>query len=277
MALSLISIRELFEYGVHFGHHKRRWNPKMEPFIYGIRSGVHIIDLEQTIPLLYKAREAVRDVANKGGRILFVGTKRQAQESIAEAAKRCGQYYINHRWLGGMLTNWKTVSHSIQRLRNLDTYLSQPQTGLTKKEFLRLAHERDKLEYTLGGIKDMGNLPDLLFIIDTNKEEIAVKEANKLGIRVVAVIDSNSNPDGIDLPIPGNDDSIRAIQIYCTLMANAVLEGVQSELTSAGIDLVAIDSAPDTTLPTNESLQVDNPVSETSINLENSQQKEINS
>jgi small subunit ribosomal protein S2 len=230
-------MRQLLEAGVHFGHQTRRWNPKMSPFLYGVRNDIHIIDLQQTSPLLGRALETMRSVVAGGGRILFVGTKRQAADIIAQAAKRCGQYYVNHRWLGGMLTNWKTVSHSINRLRELDRRLSEDTSGLTKKEVLQLTRERDKLDRALGGIKEMGGLPDVLFVIDTNKESIALAEAHKLGIPVVAVVDSNSDPDGITMPIPGNDDAIRAIHLYCDLVAQAVLDGIQQEMTERGEDV----------------------------------------
>lgn len=230
-------MRSLLEAGVHFGHTTRRWNPKMEPFIFGVRNGIHIIDLEQTVPMLHRALLAVRDVAAAGGRVLIVGTKRQASETVADAAKRCGQYYVNHRWLGGMLTNWRTISHSIRRLRDLDNRLAAEATGLTKKETLQLMRERDKLERALGGIKEMAGLPDILFIIDTNKENIAVAEANKLGIPVVAVVDSNSDPIGVNYPIPGNDDALRAINLYCDLVVDAVIDGIQQEMRASGVDL----------------------------------------
>jgi small subunit ribosomal protein S2 len=237
MAIPDFSMRQLLEAGVHFGHHTRRWNPKMSSYIFGVRNGIHIIDLEQTVPNLHRALQAVRDVAAGGGRVLFVGTKRQAQEAIADAAKRCGQYYVNHRWLGGMLTNFKTISQSIKRLRELDERISQPGAGLTKRELLELTRDRDKLERALGGIKEMGGLPDILFIIDTNKEAIAVEEANKLKIPVVAVLDSNSSPDGIAYPIPGNDDAMRAIHLYCDLVSGAVLDGLQAEMQATGVDV----------------------------------------
>jgi small subunit ribosomal protein S2 len=237
MAIPDFTMRQLLEAGVHFGHHTRRWNPKMSPYIFGTRNGVHIIDLEQTMPMLHRALQAVRDVAAQGGRVLFVGTKRQAQEAIADAAKRCGQYYVNHRWLGGMLTNFKTISQSIRRLKELDERINQPSSGLTKRELLELTRDRDKLERALGGIKEMGGLPDVLFIIDTNKEAIAVQEANKLKIPVVAVLDSNSSPDGIAFPIPGNDDAMRAVHLYCELVAGAVLDGLQAELAGTGADI----------------------------------------
>jgi small subunit ribosomal protein S2 len=232
-------MRQLLESGVHFGHTTRRWNPKMAPYLFGVRNGTHIIDLEQTVPMLYRALNAVRDVVAAGGRVLFVGTKRQASETIADAARRCGQYYVNHRWLGGMLTNWRTISNSIKRLRELDSRLGEQNIGLTKKETLQLTRERDKLERALGGIKEMGGLPDILFVIDTNKEAIAVAEANKLSIPVVAVTDSNSDPQGVDYPIPGNDDALRAITLYCDLMVEAVLDGIQQEMVASGVDLGA--------------------------------------
>jgi small subunit ribosomal protein S2 len=239
MALPSFSMRQLLEAGVHFGHVTRRWNPKMEQYIFGVRQGVHVIDLQQTVPLLYRAMQAVHDIVAGGGRVLWVGTKRQASGPIAEAAKKCGQYYVNHRWLGGMLTNWKTISNSIKRLHTLEEQLSQETQGLTKRELLSLTRERDKLERALGGIKEMGGLPDVVFVIDTIKESIAVAEANKLGIPVVGVIDSNSNPDGILYPIPGNDDSIRAINLYCEMIAGSVLSGIQSEITTSGGDIGA--------------------------------------
>jgi len=230
-------MRQLLEAGVHFGHNTRRWNPKMAPYIFGVRNGIHIIDLQQTAPLLYRAMTLVRDTVAGGGRVLFVGTKRQASERVAEAAKRCGQYYVNHRWLGGMLTNWQTVSKSIRRLRELDEMFAGDTVGLTKKELLRLTRERDKLDRALGGIKEMGGKPDVMVVIDTNKEGIAVAEANRLNIPVVAVIDSNSSPDGIDYPVPGNDDALRAINIYCELIAGSVLDGIQQEVVASGGDL----------------------------------------
>jgi small subunit ribosomal protein S2 len=237
MAMPTFTMRQLLEAGVHFGHHTRRWNPKMAPFIFGERNGVHIIDLEQTVPMLGAALQAVRDIVSGGGRVLFVGTKRQASDIISDAAKRCGQYYVNHRWLGGTLTNWKTITASIRRLRELDERLTGEVEGLTKKELLGLTRERDKLERALGGIKEMGGLPDILFVIDTNKEGIAIKEAAKLGIPVIAVIDSNCNPDHINYPIPGNDDAIRSIGLYCKLIADAVLDGLQQEMIATGTDV----------------------------------------
>jgi small subunit ribosomal protein S2 len=239
MALPEYSMRQLLEAGVHFGHHTRRWNPKMAPYIFGVRNGIHIIDLEQSVPLLRQGLEAIRDVVAGGGRVLLVGTKRQAQDAIADAAKRCGQYYVNYRWLGGMLTNFKTISASIKRLREVEERVAQQETGLTKREVLELTRDHDKLERALGGIKDMGGLPDILFVVDTNKEAIAVAEANKLRIPVVAVLDSNSTPDGIAYPIPGNDDAMRAIHLYCDLVAGSVLDGLQAELAASGIDVGA--------------------------------------
>jgi small subunit ribosomal protein S2 len=248
MAFPTYTMRQLLEAGAHFGHQTRRWNPSMAPYIFGSRNGVHILDLTQTVPLLHRALQAARDVAAGGGRVLFVGTKRQAQEPIAEAAKRCGQYYVNHRWLGGMLTNWKTISHSIRRLRELEAQLGEGQAGRTKKELLQLERERDKLERALGGIKDMGGLPDLLFVIDTNKEAIAVGEASKLGIPVVAICDSNSEPSGIRYPVPGNDDASRAINLYLDLMVAAVLDGIQAEMVASGADIGASEEVEEAAL-----------------------------
>jgi small subunit ribosomal protein S2 len=244
MAVPTFTMRQLLEAGVHFGHHTRRWNPRMAPYIFGIRNGIHIMDLQQTVPMLYRALEAVSNVVGEGGRVLFVGTKRQAQETVAEAARQCGQYFVNHRWLGGMLTNWKTISNSINRLRDLEEQLAQDNVGLTKKEFLQLQRERDKLEQTLGGIKEMAGLPDILFVIDTNKEHIAVAEARKLNIPVVAVLDSNSDPEGVEFPVPGNDDAIRAISLYCELVTSAVLDGIEREMTASGQDIGELEAAP---------------------------------
>lgn len=249
MALPDFSMRQLLEAGVHFGHTTRRWNPRMSPYIFGKRNGVHILDLEQTVPMLHQALVFVRDVVAGGGRVLFVGTKRQASETIADAAKRCGQYYVNHRWLGGTLTNWKTISLSIRRLKELENRLQDEVSGLTKKELLNLTRERDKLERALGGIKDMGGLPDVLFVVDTNKEHIAVDEARVLKIPVVAVLDSNSDPAGITYPIPGNDDALRAISLYCDLIANAVLDGIQAEVMASGGDVGEAEETPSETLP----------------------------
>jgi small subunit ribosomal protein S2 len=249
MALPTYSMRQLLEAGVHFGHHTRRWNPKMAPYIFGVRNGIHIIDLEQTVPMLHQGLAAIREVVAGGGRLLMVGTKRQAQEAVTEAAKRCGQYYVNYRWLGGMLTNFKTISASIKRLRELEERLTTEETGLTKRELLSLTRDRDKLERALGGIKEMGGLPDILFVVDTNKEAIAVQEANKLRIPVVAILDSNSSPDGIAYPIPGNDDAMRAIHMYSDLVAQSVLDGLQAEMAASGIDIGARAEAPAEELP----------------------------
>ena len=243
MALPEFSMRQLLEAGAHFGHRQQRWNPKMAPYIYGQRNDIHILDLTQTVPLLHRALVALRDVAAGGGRILFVGTKRQASEPIAAAAKRCAQYYVNHRWLGGTLTNWQTISHSIRRLRTIEeTLTSAGESGLTKKELLGLLREQDKLERSLGGIKDMGGIPDLMFVIDTNKEAIAIQEARKLNIPVIAILDTNCNPDGITYPIPGNDDAARAIQLYCDLLADAILDGLAAGQAASGVDLGASEA-----------------------------------
>ena len=240
MALPEFSMRQLLESGVHFGHQTYRWNPKMAPYIFGERSSIHILDLSQTVPLLHQALVKVRDTAAKGGRVLFVGTKRQASDSIRTSATRCAQYYVDHRWLGGMLTNWQTISASIRRLKELEGLLSSDsQKGLTKKELLGLTRELDKLERTLGGIKDMGKTPDLMFVVDTNKESIAIQEARKLGIPVIALFDSNCNPEVIDFPIPANDDSVRSIALFCDLLADAALDGMQE----FGFDATAIASA----------------------------------
>jgi small subunit ribosomal protein S2 len=239
MALPNITMRQLLEAGVHFGHQTHRWNPKMSSYIYGSRNNIHIIDLTQTVPLLHQALLAVSDVVAKGGRVLFVGTKRQASEAIADAAKSCAQYYINHRWLGGTLTNWRTISNSIRRLKSLEELLDGDHHGLTKKELLQLTREKDKLERSLGGIKDMGALPDLMFVIDTNKEAIAIAEARKLHMPVVAVVDSNCDPEGISHPIPGNDDAGRAITLYCDLISRAAIEGIERAQGAGGVDLGA--------------------------------------
>lgn len=250
MALPTFTMRQLLEAGVHFGHNTRRWNPKMSPFLFGVRNNVHVIDLQQTVPLLHQAMLAVSKTVAGGGRVLFVGTKRQASSRIADAAKRCGQYYMNHRWLGGTMTNWRTISNSIKRLRDLDAQLTGETVGFTKKELLGLTREREKLERALGGIKEMGGLPDILFVIDTNKESIAIHEANNLGIPVIAVIDSNSDPKGVDFPIPGNDDAIRAIDLYCDLIAGAALDGIKEEMTQSGVDVGAAEEAPAEEIPT---------------------------
>lgn len=236
--LPKFTMRELLEAGVHYGHKTMRWNPRMAPYLFGSRNGTHIIDLQQTAPLLHKSLQTVYDVVRKNGRVLFVGTKRQASDQIAEAAARCGQYYVNHRWLGGMLTNWNTVSASIKTLRDIEAKLTgEEAAGLKKKEILSMQRKADKLRLFLGGIMDMGGRPDLLFIIDTNKESIALLEAKKLGIPVIAILDSNSNPDGVEYPIPGNDDATRAIRLYCKLISDAALAGIQESLGASGIDI----------------------------------------
>ena len=245
MALPTFTMRQMLEAGVHFGHSTRRWNPKMEQFIFGARNKTHILDLQQTMPMFQQALQALSDVTSRGGRVLFIGTKRAASEKIAETARNCGQYFVNHRWLGGMLTNWSTVSQSIRRLRDLEARFENGEINqLTKKETLQLTREKEKLESTLGGIKEMGGIPDMLFIIDTNKEAIAVQEANRLGIPVVAVVDSNANPDGVDYIVPGNDDAMRAITFYCELVQAAVLDGLQTELMKSGGDAGAAIEAP---------------------------------
>ena len=237
MALPDVTMRQLLEAGVHFGHQTHRWNPKMAPFIYGSRNNIHIMDLTQTVPLLHQALVAVGDAVARGGRVLFVGTKRQASEAVAESARSCAQYFVNHRWLGGTLTNWRTISNSIKRLKSLEELLAGEAHGLTKKELLQLTRERDKLERALGGIKDMGALPDLIFVIDTNKEAIAIAEARKLNIPVVAVVDSNCDPEGITFPIPGNDDAGRAITLYCDVIARAAIDGIERGQSAVGMDL----------------------------------------
>ena len=244
MALPDFSMRQLLEAGVHFGHQTHRWNPKMKPYIFGDRNNVHIIDLSQTVPMLSQALQIVSDTVASGGRVMFVGTKRQASDLIADAAKRSAQYYVNARWLGGMLTNWKTISHSIARLRKLDELLASQAQGSTKKERLNLERERDKLERALGGIREMGGTPDLMFIIDTNKESIAIQEAKRLGIPVVAIVDSNCDPDPIDHLIPGNDDAARAISLYCDLIAKAAIDGIARQQGAAGVDIGASEEAP---------------------------------
>ena len=252
MALPTFTMRQLLEAGVHFGHHTRRWNPKMEPYIYGTRNGIHVLDLRQTVPMLNAGLQAVREIVGGGGRVLFVGTKRQASEQVSEAAKRCGQYYVNHRWLGGMLTNWRTITASIKRLKEYDELLVKEDVGLTKKELLMRTRDRDKLERALGGIKEMGGLPDILVVIDTNKESIAIKEAGKLNIPVVAVLDSNCDPSGITFPVPGNDDAIRSIALYCGLFSDAVLDGLQQEAIAAGGDIGDSDETPAVELSSDE-------------------------
>ena len=243
MALPDFSLRQLLEAGVHFGHQTQRWNPRMGEFIYGSRNGIHILDLTQTVPMLDAALQAIRDTVAKGGRVLFVGTKRQAQKPIADAAEKCAQYYMNHRWLGGTLTNWKTVSQSINRLNDIDEKMQEGAEGLTKKERLGMERDQQKLQASLGGIRDMGGVPDMLFVIDVNKEDLAISEARKLGIPVVAVVDTNCSPDGVDYIIPGNDDAARAIALYCDLAARAALDGMDAQMGAAGIDLGAMEEA----------------------------------
>ncbi len=245
MALPEFSMRQLLEAGVHYGHQTQRWNPRMSQYIYGDRNGIHIIDLTQTVPMLEQALKVVRDTVAKGGRVLFVGTKRQAQKAIAEAAEKSAQYYMNHRWLGGTLTNWKTVSQSIQRLKAVDETLSAGAEGFTKKELLGMQREQAKLQASLGGIRDMGGLPDLLFVVDVNKEDLAILEANKLGIPVVAIVDTNCSPKGVDYVIPGNDDAARAIALYCDLVSRAALDGMSAQMGAAGVDLGALADAPE--------------------------------
>ena len=244
MALPDINMRELLEAGVHFGHQTHRWNPKMASYIFGTRNNIHILDLSQTVPLLYQALKKISDTVASGGRVLFVGTKRQASDLVADAANRSAQYYVNARWLGGMLTNWQTISKSIKRLRELDELLSNNAQGFTKKERLVLDREKDKLERALGGIKNMGSTPDLMVIIDTNKEAIAIEEAKRLGIPVVALLDTNCDPDKIDFPIPGNDDAARAISLYCDLFAKAVIDGIERQQGRMGVDTGAAVEAP---------------------------------
>ncbi|MBP9952527.1 MAG: 30S ribosomal protein S2 [Cypionkella sp.] len=244
MALPEFSMRQLLEAGVHYGHQTARWNPKMGQYIYGDRNGIHILDLTQTVPMLDQALKIVRDTVAKGGRILFVGTKRQAQKPVAEAAEKCAQYYMNHRWLGGTLTNWQTVSKSIQRLKQLDEVLGHGAEGLTKKERLGMEREQGKLQASLGGIREMGGVPDLLFVIDVGKEDLAILEAQKLGIPVVGIVDTNNSPKGVNFVIPGNDDAARAIGLYCDLVARAALDGMSAQMGAAGIDLGALETAP---------------------------------
>ncbi len=244
MALPEFTMRQLLEAGVHFGHQTQRWNPRMGEFIYGARNGIHIMDLTQTVPMLDAALNVVRETVAKNGRILFVGTKRQAATPVAEAAEKCAQYYMNHRWLGGTLTNWQTVSKSIQRLKQIEEALETGAEGLTKKERLGMERDKGKLEASLGGIREMGGVPDLLFVIDVKKEALAVAEANKLGIPIVAIVDTNCPPDGIDYIIPGNDDAARAIALYCDLVSRAALDGMSAQLGAAGVDIGAMEEAP---------------------------------
>jgi small subunit ribosomal protein S2 len=248
MALPEFTMRQLLEAGVHFGHQTARWNPRMEPFIYGARNGIHILDLTQTVPMLDEALRVIRDTVARGGRILFVGTKRQAQKAVAEAAEKSAQFYMNHRWLGGTLTNWQTISQRIGTLRSLDEAAERGFEGLTKKERLGMEREQAKLQASLGGIREMGGVPDLLFVIDVNKEDLAIQEAQKLGIPVVAIVDTNCSPKGIDYVIPGNDDAARAIQLYCDLASRAALEGMSTQLGNAGVDLGAMEHLNEETL-----------------------------
>ena len=240
MAAPVVTMQQLIEAGAHFGHQTHRWNPRMKPYIFGERNGIHILDLSQTVPLFARALDFVSQSVAHGGKVLFVGTKRQAQEPIAEAARKSGQHFVNHRWLGGMLTNWKTISQSIKRFKALEEQLSGDTHGLTKKEVLQLTRERDKLELSLGGIRDMGGIPDVMFVIDANKEELAIKEANTLGIPVVAILDSNVDPSGIAFPVPANDDASRAIRLYCDAIAAAATKGGQGAAQAAGVDLGAL-------------------------------------
>ncbi len=240
MAAPVVTIQQLIEAGAHFGHQTHRWNPRMKPYIFGARNGIHILDLSQTVPLFARALEFIAATVQSGGKVLFVGTKRQAQEPIAQAARASGQHYVNHRWLGGMLTNWKTISGSIKRFKALEEQLSGDTTGLTKKEVLQLTRERDKLELSLGGIRDLGGIPDVMFVIDANKEELAIKEANVLGIPVVAILDSNVSPHGIAFPIPANDDASRALRLYCDAVAAAATRGGRDAQIASGVDLGAL-------------------------------------
>ena len=248
MALPEFNMRQLLEAGVHFGHQTARWNPRMGPYIYGSRNGIHILDLTQTVPLLEEALRVIRDTVARGGRILFVGTKRQAQKAVADAAEKSAQFYMNHRWLGGTLTNWQTVSQSIARLKQIDEAADRGFEGLTKKERLGMEREQTKLQASLGGIREMGGVPDLLFVIDVNKEDLAISEARKLGIPVVAVVDTNCSPKGVDFVIPGNDDAARAIALYCDLVSRAALEGMSTQLGNAGVDIGAMEHLAEETL-----------------------------
>jgi small subunit ribosomal protein S2 len=244
MAAPVVTMHQLIEAGAHFGHQTHRWNPRMKPYIFGERNGIHILDLSQTVPLMARALDFVSSTVAAGGKVLFVGTKRQAQDPIAEAARRSGQHFVNHRWLGGMLTNWKTISGSIKRLKTLEEKLSGDTHGFTKKEVLQMTRERDKLELSLGGIRDLGGIPDVMFVIDANKEELAIKEANVLGIPVVAILDSNVDPSGIAFPVPANDDASRAIRLYCDAIATAATKGNRGAQEASGIDIGALDQPP---------------------------------
>ena len=244
MAAPVVTMQALIEAGAHFGHQTHRWNPRMKPYIFGARNGVHIIDLSQTVPLFARALDFVESTVRSGGKVLFVGTKRQAQDPIAQAARACGQHFVNHRWLGGMLTNWKTISGSIRRLKSLEEQLSGDTGGLTKKEVLQLTREREKLEMSLGGIRDMGGIPDVMFVIDANKEDLAIKEAAVLGIPVIAILDTNVDPSNIAFPVPGNDDASRAVQLYCQAVCDAALAGRGGKMADSGMDIGAMDAPP---------------------------------
>ena len=277
MTMPNYTMKELLEAGIHFGHQLNRWNPKMEPYLFGERNGIHIIDLQQTFPLINSALKFIKDFASQSKTILFVGTKRQAQKIVSETAINTGQYYMNHRWLGGTLTNWKTISKSIVRLKNYDEILNKEDSGLTKKELVGIQRQRNKLEASLGGIKDMGGLPDALFVIDTNKEHIAIKEANVLKIPVIAVIDSNSNPDGVDFPIPGNDDATRAIAMYCKLISESILDGLQASFTSSGKDIGESDQLKEKIDSKKDSVDIkeNNNLKEDKINIDKNVDKPI--
>lgn len=262
MAVPTVTMHQLIEAGAHFGHQTHRWNPRMKPYIFGARNGVHIIDLSQTVPLFARALDFVAATVRQGGKVLFVGTKRQAQEPIAQVARQCGQHFVNHRWLGGMLTNWKTISQSIKRLKALEEQLGGTMHGLTKKEVLQLTRERDKLELSLGGIRDMGGIPDVMFVIDANKEELAIKEANVLGIPVIAILDTNVDPSGIAFPIPGNDDAARAVRLYCEAIGQAASQGRQGAVADSGADIGALEA------PLDEPALVEEPATEETASAE---------
>ena len=256
MTIPTFTMRQLLEAGIHFGHHTRRWNPKMEEFIFGERNKIHIIDLEKTVPMLHSALEVIHEIAKKGGKILFVGTKRPATDIIASSATNCGQFYVNHRWLGGMLTNWETVSKSINRLKELESKIESGEiNNLTKKEKLNIERSKEKLELNLGGIKNMPNLPDAIFIIDINKESIAVQEAKKLNIPVIAICDTNTDPNNIDYPIPGNDDAVRSISLYCDLIASAILSGMEENLSESGVDIGNTEVNADEEIPSDQEIE----------------------
>ena len=256
MTIPTFTMRQLLEAGIHFGHHTRRWNPKMEEFIFGERNKIHIIDLEKTVPMLYSALETIHEIAKKGGKILFVGTKRSASDIIASSAINCGQFYVNHRWLGGMLTNWETVSKSIKRLKDLESKIETGEiNNLTKKEKLNIERSKEKLELNLGGIKNMPGLPDAIFVIDINKESIAVQEAKKLNIPVVAICDTNTDPNKVDFPIPGNDDAVRSISLYCDLFGSAILSGMEEYLAEAGVDIGNAETHVDEEIPSDQEIE----------------------